>query len=336
MSRAHKYGLARAAGVAAALAGAGLGLGFYLNRIMDPVPVQNRVSQASQSIDNPVNSPVNADYQRPIIQNHDKGNERTPTYTITLESLLKIGGREMENHLYSALITEFRENLDGLEFYGSEEFFKGDFVLEFRDTRSEDLLHTYEEKLKTLNPSERRELETKYGEVINTLRQNKGLSIEEIAARNGYLGANETADRVWPEISQSWGISNIGRIFADIFDNNQLSREKLDLALRATSAYCDSKGAADEALSLAESIRNYQSLMPEFNSLEKKANTGVELTAEETKKMENYVKILGSIEEGFGKVTSRDKSKEEMEREIIERLEKMNPLYGFARHLTNL
>ena len=328
MGKAHNY-------VAGAILATSIATGAYiLSRENNSAPYTPQL--VKQTIDDKVNSnPVSADYQKPVIQNPNS-NERTPTHNVTLEGLLKIGGSEMENRLYSALIAEFHENLDGLNFYGSEEFFKGDFVLEFRDTKSEDLLHAYEEKLKTLTDGEKRELETKYGEVINTLRQNSNLSIEEIASKNSYLGANETADRLWPEIKQSWEISNLGRIFADITDNDQLSSEKLDLSLRVTRAYCDFKGVEDKGVALAENIRKYQSLMSEFNVLDKKRNNGAELNQEETKKMEDYVKILGDIEEQFKKVTSADEAKARMEREIIERLNKLNPLYGFARNLTKL
>ena len=89
----------------------------------------------------------------------------------------------------------------------------------------------------------------------------------------------------------------------------------------------------DKGVALAENIRKYQSLMSEFNVLDKKRNNGAELNQEETKKMEDYVKILGDIEEQFKKVTSADEAKARMEREIIERLNKLNPLYGFARKI---
>jgi len=338
MGKAHKY-------MAGAIVAATLATGAYLlNR--DQPTVSNRVSQANQTIDDKVNSPVSADYQKPTIQNPNNDSPITRPYNPeSLEGLLKIGGPEMENHLYRALITEFHENLDGLQFYGSEEFFKGDFILEFRDTKSEDLLSAYKEKLKTLNNSERQDLTTKYGEVINLLNVNKGKSIEEIATKNNYLSVKETADKLWPKenpnkllpsIAESWGKSRLGETFADVIDNDRLSPEKLDLFLRATRAYCDSKGAVDESTTLINNIRKYQESMPEFNTLEKKANAGAELTAEETKKMEDHVRTLGNIEERFKIITSADKAKAEMEREIIERLGKINPLYGFARNLTKL
>ncbi|MEK6836979.1 MAG: hypothetical protein AABX94_04930, partial [Nanoarchaeota archaeon] len=61
-----------------------------------------------------------------------------------------------------------------------------------------------------------------------------------------------------------------------------------------------------------------------------------ELNSEETKKMEDYVRTLGDIEEQFKKFTSSDEAKSRMEKEIIERLGKINLLYGFARNLTHL
>ena len=343
MGKAHNY---LAAGILAASVATGAYL--YNRRHSTAIPEIHQTTQ-TQTLDDKVNSPVSADYQKPVIQNPDNSNERTPKYSpASLEELLKIGGQEMENHLYMALITEFHENLDGLQFYGSEEFFKGDFILEFKHTKSEGLLHAYEERIKTLNNQDRLDLETKYGEVINLLRQNKGLSIEEIATKNNYLSVKETADRLWPtkemmdkdkslpSIAESWMSSNLGRIFADIYDNDKLSPEKLDLSLRATRAYCDSKGAADESTALISNIRKYQESMPEFNTLDKKRNNGAELTEEETKKIEDYIRTLGDIEEQFRKVTSADESKARMEKEIVERLGKINPLYGFARNLTRL
>ena len=161
---------------------------------------------------------------------------------------------------------------------------------------------------------------------------------EEIATKNGYLGAEETANRLWNSMSsnQLWGKSRLGETFADVINNDLLSPEKLDLFLRATRAYCESKSVEDKGITLIDNIRKYQSSMPEFNALDKKRNNGNELNSEETKKMEDYVRTLGDIEEQFKKFTSSDEAKSRMEKEIIERLGKINLLYGFARNLTHL
>ncbi|MEK6836998.1 MAG: hypothetical protein AABX94_05025, partial [Nanoarchaeota archaeon] len=270
MGKAHKY-------VAGTIVAATIATGAYLlNRDYSAQIPESH--QTRQTIDDKVNSsPISTDYQKPStnqVINQDN-NSRTQTYNLeSLEGLLKIGGQEMENRLYGALISEFHENLDGLNFYGSEEFFKGDFILEFKDTKSEDLIHAYEEKLKNLSESERQDLTTRYGEVINILRQNSSLSIEEIATKNGYLGAEETANRLWNSMSsnQLWGKSRLGETFADVINNDLLSPEKLDLFLRATRAYCESKSVEDKGITLIDNIRKYQSSMPEFNALDKKRN----------------------------------------------------------------
>lgn len=234
--------------------------------------------------------------------------------------------------VYGVLIDAFRDNLDGLDHYGGAGHFKGRFA-DLRDLRADYVL----KELESLDERRKQELIEKYGDVINSLKGSSS-TLEEIASAKGYMLGNETADKLWPEIELPWGKSKLGKVFLDVLDNDYLNPNQLEGLLVATNIYCKSVGRGEEFLSLEEKIRISQRSYGQYEALQKKVDSGQNLSDEEQGKLNSWVRDLGKIEEDLERITSEssNKSKSEVNKLISSNLRSINPLYGLAFEVVGL
>lgn len=327
MTKAKNYFLLGMMGLAAAT-------GAYLaSYIFDPKPSPQKTEREevrSPDLTERVSTPLNAPYQK-TDTNRETNITNPVNASYTLKDLEKIL-RENPSTIYGVLTKEFEDNLDGLLHYGGEDHFKGKFA-DLRDIPADYLLS----KLNSLEESKRQGLIATYGNVIDSLKGHSS-NLEQIASLKGYMKGNATADMLWEEIKLSWGQSKLGMVFVDVFDNNNLAPKDLDAFLLATNAYCNSVGKNERFSSIEGKVREYQASMAECDKLQRKANSGQELTQREQEKMQSWVRTLGDLEAEFGEVTSQSTASaiSEVNKRIATKLRSVNPLYGLAFEVVGL
>lgn len=275
-----------------------------------------------------VSAPLRSSYGSP--QNQSSSQEPTPGVQ---QNNLQQGS--LESRIYGSLVSEFADNLDATLHYGSEGRFKDHLVLGLKDIPADGLVANYEAKLQSLTGQERADLMNRYGAIVDFLKGKGSDPLDSVASSKGYLKIGETADRIWPKVRDSWQKSVAGDTFADAIDNDQLSSGQLERFVAHTNAYCNQVGIPTPNL-LEVRIRDYQGGMAECDEIQKRMNSGQEVTDVEKRRMQDHVRSLGAIQDEFSRITSRDEAREKVRREIIASLNEINPLYGLAMEVVGL